>query len=82
MIIAFGYKRHSVPAQASKVFDVRALTHDTNRDDFLAKQGEIEDYVRQNPHTVIAIGCEQGKHRSVTLAKRIAQSTRTSYTTR
>jgi RNase adaptor protein for sRNA GlmZ degradation len=76
VIIAFGYE-HGIP-RADKVFDVRELTHNTSDPEFLAKQQEITEYGREHARETIAIGCKQGKHRSVELARRVASALRQS----
>lgn len=78
MILAFGYAQGE-PARADKTFDVRDLTHDTNSDEFKAREREITDYGRTHPSENIAIGCKAGKHRSVVLARRAATTLRTSF---
>lgn len=78
MITAFGYQRGDAPKRADKVFDVRSLTHDTNSGEFLDKQREIIEYGRAHPQESIAIGCEQGAHRSVVLAGKVASALRVS----
>lgn len=78
MIISFGYKNGPPPARIDKVFDVRDLTHDTDSDEFKAKQAEIIAAGKKNPAQNIAVGCSQGKHRSVVLASRAASALRTS----
>lgn len=70
-VISFGYKQRALTPQADQIVDVRKLSHDLNLpevDDLI--EGIAKDYkVGQN----IAIGCEQGKHRSVELAKRLGE---------
>jgi RNase adaptor protein for sRNA GlmZ degradation len=77
MVISFGY-RHGVPQRADHVFDVRTLTHDVNAPAFLDTFRNIVEYGRQHPNQTLAIGCEQGKHRSVVLANKVATALRTS----
>lgn len=77
MIVAFGYQ-HGIPTFATKLFDVRELTHDTNSGEFKNKQKEIIEYGRAHPCENLAIGCHRGKHRSVVLARAAASALRTS----
>ena len=78
MITSFGYKNGDAPKRAAKVFDVRHLTHAVDSSDFKRTESEIVQYLRANPGRDIAIGCEHGKHRSRTLANRVATALRTS----
>lgn len=78
MIISFGYDKSGPPHQASKVFDVRDLSHDTKSKWFTAREQEIRDYVKQHPKQTVAVGCDKGNHRSVTLVDRIAKTLRVS----
>lgn len=79
MILAFGYKHGNPPPRLAKVFDVRDLTHDTKRADFQDRESLILHYAREHPGVDIGIGCEQGQHRSVVLARSIAKALHTSY---
>lgn len=76
MVMSFG-QSHGAPTRATKTFDVTNLTHNTRSPEFLAKFQEIVDYGRSNPGAVIAIGCQQGKHRSVVLANKVSAALRT-----
>lgn len=75
MIVSFGHD-HGAPSTASQVFDLRGLSHDTNSPAFLQSFRDIVEYGRANPHGTIAIGCEQGKHRSVVMANKVATALR------
>lgn len=77
MIISYGAK-HGVPPRVDKIFDVRTLSHDTTSPAFLDQYRTIVEYGRSCPGATIAIGCEQGKHRSVVLANKAATALRTS----
>jgi RNase adaptor protein for sRNA GlmZ degradation len=75
VIVSFGHK-HGLPSRADKVFDVSDLTHDLQSPAFLSKFQEIAEYGKQHPSAAIAIGCKEGKHRSVALANKVASTLR------
>lgn len=77
MIMSYGAK-HGHPNRMDHTFDVRTLTHNTSSPEFTEKFREIVEVGRQNPAASIAIGCEQGKHRSVALANKVASALRVS----
>lgn len=79
MILAFGYKHGGPPRGVKKVFDVRDLTHDTHREDFLQRESEIREYVRAHPGEDVAVGCDQGQHRSVTIVRSVATALHRGY---
>jgi len=78
MIVSFGYDTGKPLPRATKVFDVRDLTHAEHDPAFNAKRAEIADYVRAHPHETVAIGCKKGQHRSYRLAEDISRAARTS----
>ena len=73
-VISFGYTRRSQPPQADRIIDVRSMGH--NMDDpqvDVLVNNLVTDYTDGQ---TLAIGCEKGKHRSVEIAKRIADKLR------
>lgn len=76
MITSFGYINSSGPPSAKHVFDVRDLTHNTKSEDFQDRLQQIMDVARGGDS--VAIGCRQGKHRSVALANEVAKQLRVS----
>lgn len=79
MILSFGFKNgKGVPTNASKVFDIRDLSHDTKSIWFKARMQEILDYAKQHPKQVIAVGCEEGQHRSRVMVDEVARQLRAS----
>lgn len=74
VITSFGYAYGDPPA-ADQVFDERDLTHKVNSLAFNTELSRITDYAQRHPDARIAIGCERGQHRSVTLARLAAMHT-------
>jgi len=70
-VISFGYARRALVPKADQVVDVRDLGHDMESPDVEQRVNVICHDFR--PGQTIAIGCEQGKHRSVTIAQRVAE---------
>ena len=69
MVVTFGHNKRSKP-KADQYVDVRDLSHDLRRpeaDDVVEKACKAHKRGQ-----TIAIGCEQGSHRSVVLGERIA----------
>jgi len=78
MLVSFGFNKRSAPSSAKKVFDIRDLSHDTKSKWWVARRQEIRDYVKQHPKLTVAIGCEEGVHRSKVMVDQIAQELRIS----
>lgn len=75
--MSFGHK-HGVPKNAIKVFDIRDLSHDTKSKWFTARTQEVKDYVKQHPMQTVAVGCDDGVHRSKVMVDSIAKELRIS----
>jgi RNase adaptor protein for sRNA GlmZ degradation len=78
VLISFGHK-HGVPDRVQKVFDVRDLTHNTKSPKFQERLAEIRRYISDNPGHNVAVGCEQGQHRSVILVNQLARALKVSH---
>lgn len=76
MVISFGYK-HGAPSNVAAIHDIRDLSHDTTGDAFKQRTAQIVEDGKKQPGQSIAIGCEDGKHRSVVMASRVASALRT-----
>lgn len=74
MITTFGFA-HGTPPLARQTFDVRDLTHNPHAPAFHDRLVEILQYVQAHRGAPVAIGCEHGQHRSVTLAREVGRRT-------
>lgn len=74
MITSFGYAVGD-PPDADQVYDERALTHNTSALAFADELTRITEFARTHPDAHIAIGCEHGQYRSVTLARLVGLRT-------
>lgn len=70
MIVTFGHSKRQKP-RADHYFDVRDLSHDLRRPEAEEVVEAACKAYRQGQ--TVAIGCEQGSHRSVVLGERIAK---------
>lgn len=77
MIVSFGYNQGTPPV-ADKVFDVRDLSHTLAHPNDKSRLLEITEYATAHPCQRIAIGCDEGKHRSRVLADLVGAKTKQS----
>lgn len=72
-LITFGYDHGDPPEQADDVYDVRDLPDDPKENDAqeLKRAREIASQI--TPGECVAIGCAEGEHRSVHIARHVRQ---------
>lgn len=70
MITSFSFAKEK-PPRATKIFDVRDLPYGAS-DALRDRVRAINEYLRDHPGESIAIGCEDGQHKSPRVAQHVA----------